>query len=74
MTTGLIHKLFPEKKFGFIKDIKGENYFFHQQDFVGFWTSLCDDFTSNNRIEVEFRCDQTDKGLRARNVTRTNES
>lgn len=47
-----------------------DEYFFHRDDFSGHWNDLCEDFFKGP-IEVTFEPDLTDKGLRARNVSRT---
>lgn len=70
MLTGRIKSLRQAKLFGFIEVGKDE-YFFHRDDFQGHWNDLCDDYDSNNQIKVNFEPDRTPKGLRARNVSRT---
>jgi cold shock CspA family protein len=70
---GIIKKLVPEKGYGFIS-IGGSNhrdeYFFHQDDFIGHWNDLVEDYHIMEKIEVEFLGGSTPKGLRASNVTR----
>jgi cold shock CspA family protein len=68
--TGNLKSLKPAKQFGFVRHDKDE-YFFHKEDFQGHWNDLCDDFESGKRIELYFEADRTPKGLRARNVSRT---
>ncbi len=68
---GTIDRLEVNKGFGFIKGEDEKNYFFHRDDFLGFFNDLVYDYnTIEDSIKVEFRTDKTMKGLRARNVKR----
>lgn len=59
------------KNFGFIRTESGVDYFFHKDDFNGFWDDLLNDFTeSKGKIEVEFEPGEGAKGPRAAQVTR----
>lgn len=66
---GTVVRILEEKSFGFIKNMNGD-YFFHRQDFNGHWDDLIEDFNRKIEINVEFEGIKTDKGLRAKNVSR----
>lgn len=68
---GIIKSLNDKKKFGFIK-CGGNEYFFHREDFQGYWDDLVNDFEAFNKkkIEVEFEEVYSPKGPRASNVKR----
>lgn len=71
--TGVIIKVVTGKNFGFIKGQDGKEYFFHKQDFNGFFDDLATDAEkAGTRIPVEFEIAQSlaGKGPRAREVTR----
>jgi len=62
----------PEgKNFGFIECAQGRDYFFHREDFNGFWNDLLTDFRKGKAVLVEFTSEETAKGLRAKEVRRT---
>ncbi len=67
--TGIIKSLPENKPFGFIKGPEGE-YFFHREDFNGFWADLQTDFRNKQTITVEFKKVESLKGLRASDVKR----
>jgi cold shock CspA family protein len=71
MMKGIVKTLVSEKKFGFISDAQGTDYFFHKEDFNGFWDDLVKDFRDHHKIEVEFDKEKTERGMRASNVKRT---
>jgi len=62
----------PEGKFfGFITGTrKNQDYFFHRDDFNGFWEDLVRDVKVGIPIWVEFETEESLKGLRAKNVRR----
>lgn len=70
MLTGKIRSLPEGKNFGFIQGDGKKDYFFHRDDFKGFWNDLLKDFRSGQSIEVEFEPSESVKGLRAANVSR----
>ena len=67
---GTINKLKPEGPYGFIYSQNNQSYFFHREDYIGFWEDLVKDFRTNPIIKVVFDDAKTEKGLRARNVRR----
>ena len=68
---GIIVRVIKDKKFGFIRGEDGGDYFFHTSDFNGFFEDLIIDFEeSPTSIRVTFDASQSDKGPRAKNVTR----
>lgn len=67
--TGTIKNVIVSKNFGFIRDSKGVEYFFHKEDFLGFWDDLVADYETQP-ITVEFEGKDTPKGARASNVQR----
>jgi CspA family cold shock protein len=64
--TGTIRSLRVDKGFGFIKDDKGREYFFHQSAIYG---EGIGDLREGD--SVEFEVGQGPKGPRAENVRRT---
>lgn len=64
--TGTIRTLRVDKGFGFIKDDKGQEYFFHQSAIYG--EGIAD---LREGDSVEFDVGQGPKGPRAENVRRT---
>lgn len=70
MLKGKVISVKSQKQFGFI-GIGKDEYFFHREDFNGHWDDLCGDVENRAHVEVQFEADRTPKGLRARNVSRT---
>jgi cold shock CspA family protein len=68
---GTVTRLVDTKGFGFITGEDRQDYFFHRTDFSGFYEDLEVDLKKKRVIKVEFEPASTDRGLRARNVTRT---
>lgn len=70
--TGVVVKVLGGKNFGFIKGEDGREYFFHKQDFNGFFDDLAND-AEGHKIPVEFQIGESaiGKGPRARDVVRT---
>lgn len=68
--TGTVRTLYENKGFGFIKAQNGD-HFFHQTDFNGHWDDLVSDYNAGRMVEVDFKSETNPKGLRARNVSRT---
>ena len=66
MATGKIRSLRTDKGFGFIKDEKGQEYFFHQSAIYG---EGINDLREGD--SVEFEIGQGPKGPRAESVRRT---
>jgi CspA family cold shock protein len=66
VVTGTIRTLRVDKGFGFIKDDKGQEYFFHQSAIYG---EGINDLREGD--SVEFEIGQGPKGPRAENVRRT---
>lgn len=66
MATGTIRSLRTDKGFGFIKDAKGQEYFFHQSVIYG---EGINDLREGDT--VEFEIGQGPKGPRAESVRRT---
>ncbi|MCC6992242.1 MAG: cold shock domain-containing protein [Acidobacteria bacterium] len=64
--TGTIARLQVEKGFGFVKDDKGQDYFFHRSAVVG---ETIDNLREGD--SVEFTAGQGPKGPRAESVRRT---
>jgi CspA family cold shock protein len=64
--TGKIRTLRVDKGFGFIKDDRGNDYFFHQSAIFG---EGIDNLREGD--SVEFEATQGPKGARAENVRRT---
>lgn len=71
MNQGTIRKIETKKGYGFIAAKGLADHFFHADDFIGFWADLCKDYEEGMDIPVEFQSAKTDKGMRARNVKRT---
>ena len=67
---GTIVRLMSQKRFGFIRGNDNKDYFFHAQEFNGFFDDLITDFEKIGRIEVTFDGVNSEKGPRASNVTR----
>ncbi len=66
MATGTIRSLRTDKGFGFIKDPKGQEYFFHQSAIYG---ETINDLREGD--SVEFEIGHGPKGPRAESVRRT---
>ena len=64
--TGTIRTLRADKGFGFIRDVSGKEYFFHQTAIYG---EAINDLREGD--SVEFDVVQAPKGPRAENVRRT---
>jgi len=63
-------KSINHKGFGFIR-AGSKDYFFHRDDFNGFWVDLMDDYAKTKSVEVEFNPMESKRGPRAENVKRT---
>lgn len=66
---GSIKKIVAGKPYGFLI-CEGREYFFHAEEFEGFWDDLVTDFEQTHSIKVEFEPMTSPKGLRATNVRR----
>lgn len=67
---GIITRVVVQKGFGFVTGEDKQDYFFHRTDFNGFFEDLIVDVEKKRAIKVTFEPASTDKGPRARNVTR----
>jgi cold shock CspA family protein len=67
---GTIVRMFSDKKFGFLQDEHGKDYFFHSSDVNGFFDDLVEDLQKGQKIHVTFDVVASPKGARAANVTR----
>lgn len=67
---GILKTLVKVKNYGFIKGANGKEYFFHREDFTGFWDDLDKDFSKSAVVSVEFIEVPSNKGPRASNVKR----
>lgn len=67
---GIVKHLAARKGFGFIKGDDGTTYFFHKDDFKGFWKDLVYDYITISP-QVTFDVTPSPKGPRAANVSRT---
>jgi cold shock CspA family protein len=67
--TGIVRAIVSKRHFGFIRS-NGSDYFFHREDFNGFWEDLELDYTKD-QIQVTFDIVVSNKGPRAANVKRT---
>lgn len=66
-------KSISDKAYGFIRVGKDNDYFFHKNDFNGFWIDLYNDYKLlkiGEKIEVEFEEGYSPKGPCAFNVRR----
>lgn len=70
MNKGILSKMPHNKNFAFLSNEDGE-YFFHKDDFLGHWEDLIIDYHQRATINLSFEPYNTEKGLRARNVRRT---
>jgi len=63
-----------DRNFGFIKATNGTDYFFHRDDFSGFWDDLVADYqagkVTKEFIQVTFEPGEGLKGPRASNISR----
>jgi len=67
---GRVVRVMSEKRFGFIKGDDGKDYFFHMQDFSGFFNDLAADVDSGKVVKVTFESAPSLKGPRASDVKR----
>lgn len=67
---GKIDTINSEKGFAFIAGDDNKRYFFHKTDFSGYWADLVDDYRMGQNIKMKFIAGQTEKGLRASDVSR----
>jgi len=70
---GTVARILEQKGFGFITGEDKKDYFFHRSDFYGFFEDLVRDVSVGRKIQVTFEIINTEKGLRARNVRRTDD-
>ena len=68
---GTVRNIVSTRNFGFIKGNNGPEYFFHRDDFNGFWNDLVKDCADGSAIPVTFEDVPSPKGPRAKNVKRT---
>lgn len=66
---GEVISIVPKRGFGFIRAEDLKDYFFHRDDFTGFWQDLQEDVVKGH-VSVVFEVVQNPKGLRAANVKR----
>lgn len=71
LMSGTVRTLNGMKKYGFITTKANGDFFFHKEDFLGYWDDLENDFNASKVINVEFKMGETEKGPRAREVRRT---
>ena len=67
---GYVKNVAGMKQYGFIKAEDGKEYFFHKEDFNGFWTDLALDVENGRTVNVTFESVPSDKGPRACEVAR----
>jgi len=67
---GTVKSITPKRGYGFIWGDDDSEYFFHKDDFNGFWTDLEADFENEHSIKVSFDPGSGAKGPRANNVSR----
>jgi cold shock CspA family protein len=67
--TGIVKKVVADKGYGFIKGEDSIEYFFHKQDFNGFYDDLCEDLMKGVTVKVTFIIVNSPKGPRANEVT-----
>lgn len=70
---GVIQKIMEDRNYGFILGEDRVEYFFHRDDFNGFFSDLIIDMNIKKRIEVTFMIVPSAKGPRAHEVTRTDD-
>lgn len=71
MMNGVIVRIVKAKNFGFIRGEDQNEYFFHREDFYGFFEDLATDFELGRKIRVTFEPVDSARGLRANDVNRT---
>ena len=67
---GFVKNVAGMKQYGFIKAEDGKEYFFHKEDFSGFWNDLAIDVENGRTVNVTFESVPSDKGPRACEVVR----
>ncbi len=67
---GTVVRLVPARRFGFIRAEDGAEYFFHNDNFKGFFEDLATDFKQGQRIRVTFDTMPSPKGTHAVDVVR----
>lgn len=67
---GTVVRLVGKRRFGFIRAEDGQEYFFHNDNFHGFFEDLEKDFVGGRRIAVTFDTMPSPKGTHAVDVTR----
>lgn len=74
MKQGTVVRVAFGKNFAFINDgLQKDDYFFHRDNFAGFWKDMESDFANGKEIRVQFDLGQPkdkSKGPRATNVSR----
>lgn len=70
MMNGEILRVMQDKGYGFIKGEDGAEYFFHKDEFNGFFDDLVEDIEKGRRIVVKFEPVPSMKGPRASTVVR----
>lgn len=67
---GKVIRIPQQAQYGFILGDDGTEYFFHRQDFDGFWVDLRTDLTTSRMVPVTFESVPSEKGPRAAEVKR----
>jgi cold shock CspA family protein len=68
---GTVVRLVHNQNFGFIRNDKGKEFFFHRTDFEGFWQDMCADHASGKvEVKVTFKESKTSRGPRAIEISR----
>lgn len=67
---GKVIKLVLERNFGFVEGEDKKEYFFHKDDFNGFFKDLAEDMMAGRSVDVTFQIVPSQKGPRASEVTR----
>ncbi len=68
---GTVKKLVEDRGYGFIHGEDGKDYFFHRDDFLGYFSDLMIDVNDGKMIQVQFNSRKDSKrGPRAENVER----
>jgi len=68
--TGRVIRVFMSKKYGFIKGEDGLEYFFHEDDFNGFFNDLDMDIKMGRTPKVNYESVPSEKGPRAAEISR----